>query len=35
VTRGVEFVSPPKKAPWGTAAIFKDVDGNTFVVSSR
>jgi predicted enzyme related to lactoylglutathione lyase len=33
--KGVEFVSPPKKAEWGTAAIFKDLDGNMFVLSSR
>ena len=33
--RGVEFVSPPQKQPWGTFAIFKDPDGNQFVLSSR
>src|SRR5262245_14887462 len=33
--RGVEFQEPPKKAHWGTFAIFKDIDGNTFVLSSR
>ena len=33
--RGVEFVAPPTKQPWGTFAIFKDVDGNQFVLSSR
>jgi predicted enzyme related to lactoylglutathione lyase len=32
---GVEFVGPPKKESWGTSAIFKDVDGNSFVLSSR
>jgi catechol 2,3-dioxygenase-like lactoylglutathione lyase family enzyme len=32
--RGVEFVQDPKKTDWGTAAIFKDVDGNVFVLSS-
>lgn len=32
--RGVEFVQPPKKEPWGTSAIFKDPDGNTFVIGS-
>lgn len=31
---GVEFVQEPKKADWGTAAIFKDPDGNQFVLSS-
>lgn len=33
--RGVEFVQPPQTAPWGTFAIFKDPDGNQFVLSSR
>jgi predicted enzyme related to lactoylglutathione lyase len=33
--RGVEFVSPPKKQPWGTFATFRDPDGNQFVLSSR
>jgi predicted enzyme related to lactoylglutathione lyase len=33
--RGVEFVQPPKKEPWGTSAIFKDQDGNQFVLSSK
>jgi predicted enzyme related to lactoylglutathione lyase len=32
--RGVEFASEPQKQPWGTYAIFKDPDGNQFVVSS-
>ena len=32
--RGVEFVQGPQKADWGTAAIFKDVDGNQFVLST-
>jgi predicted enzyme related to lactoylglutathione lyase len=32
--RGVEFVQEPKKADWGTAAIFKDCDGNQFVLST-
>jgi catechol 2,3-dioxygenase-like lactoylglutathione lyase family enzyme len=34
-SKGVEFVTKPQKADWGTAAIFKDPDGNTFVLSSR
>ncbi len=34
-TRGVEFQQPPKKESWGTSAIFKDVDGNSFVMSKR
>ena len=32
--RGVEFVQDPQKSDWGTAAIFKDPDGNTFVLST-
>jgi catechol 2,3-dioxygenase-like lactoylglutathione lyase family enzyme len=35
VARGVEFVEPPAKQPWGTFAVFKDPDGNQFVMSSR
>jgi len=31
--RGVDFVSEPQQ-PWGTFAIFKDPDGNQFVLSS-
>lgn len=33
--KGVEFEKPPKKEQWGTSAIFKDPDGNKFVLSSR
>lgn len=33
--RGVEFVQPPKTEGWGTSAILKDPDGNTFVLSSK
>lgn len=32
--RGVEFVQEPHKADWGTSAIFKDPDGNRFVLST-
>jgi len=32
--KGVEFVQEAQKADWGTAAIFKDVDGNQFVLST-
>lgn len=35
VARGVEFTAKPQKQPWGTYAVFKDPDGNTFVLSSR
>jgi Glyoxalase/Bleomycin resistance protein/Dioxygenase superfamily len=34
-TKGLEFMMEPKKEGWGVAAIFKDVDGNTFVLSSK
>jgi catechol 2,3-dioxygenase-like lactoylglutathione lyase family enzyme len=33
--RGVEFVKLPEKQPWGEFAIFKDPDGNQFVLSSQ
>ena len=33
--RGVEFQGPPKKEDWGTFAIFKDLDGTTFLLSSK
>jgi len=33
--RGVEFEGPPEKQPWGTYAMFKDSDGNRFVVSAE
>jgi predicted enzyme related to lactoylglutathione lyase len=33
--KGVEFLKPPKKEDWGTSAIFKDQDGNQFILSSR
>jgi predicted enzyme related to lactoylglutathione lyase len=32
--RGVEFQGPPKKEHWGTFAIFKDSEGNQFVLST-
>jgi hypothetical protein len=32
--KGVEFSMPLKTEHWGTAAIFKDADGNQFVLSS-
>jgi catechol 2,3-dioxygenase-like lactoylglutathione lyase family enzyme len=35
VAAGVEFTAAPKKEEWGTSAIFKDADGNSFVLSSR
>ena len=33
--RGVEFVAPPKREPWGTSVIFKDPDGNSLHIGSR
>jgi len=32
--RGVEFTQEPVAADWGTFAMFKDPDGNTFVLGS-
>ena len=32
--KGVVFDVEPTKQPWGTFAIFRDPDGNTFVLSS-
>ena len=31
--RGVQFEGPPQVQPWGTYAIFKDSEGNSFVLS--
>ena len=31
-SKGVEFVQHPKETPWGTSAIFKDPDGNEFIL---
>ena len=33
--KGVEFAQPPKTEHWGTSAIFRDSEGNQFVLSSR
>ena len=33
--KGVEFASDPKKEPWGTFTIFKDQDGNQFVLGTK
>lgn len=32
--RGVEFQGPPVQQPWGKFVIFKDPDGNSFVLSA-
>lgn len=34
-SRGVEFEGEPDQQPWGTFAVFRDPDGNQFVLSSR
>jgi predicted enzyme related to lactoylglutathione lyase len=34
-TRGVEFVDPPSRQPWGWWASFKDPDGNTYGLGQR
>ena len=34
-SKGVEFVTEPKREDWGTSAAFKDVDGNCFILSSK
>ena len=34
-SKGVELVMDPKRESWGTAAAFKDLDGNTFLISSK
>lgn len=33
--RGVEFSGPPQFEEWGTFVIFKDSDGNGFVLGSK
>jgi catechol 2,3-dioxygenase-like lactoylglutathione lyase family enzyme len=33
--KGVEFVQPPSTQDWGTSAVFRDIDGNVFVLSSK
>jgi catechol 2,3-dioxygenase-like lactoylglutathione lyase family enzyme len=35
VSCGVEFHGPPSTADWGTMSIFKDPDGNKFVLGSK
>jgi catechol 2,3-dioxygenase-like lactoylglutathione lyase family enzyme len=34
-SRGVEFAAPPTQEPWGTFAIFKDPDGNQFLIATK
>lgn len=33
--KGVEITSQPKKMNWGTFAMFKDADGNLFVLGTK
>lgn len=33
--KGVEFEQEPRNEHWGSSAIFRDSDGNKFVLSSR
>lgn len=33
--KGVRFTQRPREADWGTAAIFEDPDGNSFVLASK
>jgi len=33
--KGVELVAEPQTAEWGSFAIFRDSEGNTFVLSSK
>jgi catechol 2,3-dioxygenase-like lactoylglutathione lyase family enzyme len=33
--KGVVFAQDPKKEHWGTSAVFKDPDGNMYVLGSR
>lgn len=35
VGRGVEFTGPPVTADWGSSAMFRDPDGNEFVLGSK
>ena len=33
--KGVEFVMEPKRMPYGTTSVFKDIDGNRLALSSK
>jgi predicted enzyme related to lactoylglutathione lyase len=33
--KGVAFAQDPKKEHWGTSSVFKDPDGNMYVLGSR
>jgi catechol 2,3-dioxygenase-like lactoylglutathione lyase family enzyme len=34
-SKGVEFTQDPKRESWGSSALFKDPDGNQFVLGSK
>ena len=34
-SKGVVFKAPPKEEPWGTFAMLRDPDGNTYVMGSK
>lgn len=34
-SRGVEFTQEPKTEAWGTSAMFKDSEGNVFVLGTK
>ena len=34
-SRGVEFLGPPRHEPWGSYAMMRDPDGNTFVLGTK
>jgi catechol 2,3-dioxygenase-like lactoylglutathione lyase family enzyme len=33
--KGVEFTMEPKRMPYGTVSVFKDIDGNSVMLSSK
>ena len=35
LAKGVEFLQKPKTEPWGTSAVFKDSEGNSFALSTK
>jgi uncharacterized glyoxalase superfamily protein PhnB len=35
MAKGVEFVTPPTKQHWGMFAVFKDLDDNQFLLSTK
>jgi catechol 2,3-dioxygenase-like lactoylglutathione lyase family enzyme len=35
LAKGVEFITPPTKQHWGMFAVFKDLDDNQFLLSTK